>query len=43
MLCIRGIAVDARGEKGRVEGEEFLPIFSLSKRKGVGAGHNLRK
>lgn len=37
MLCIRGIAVDARGEKGWVEGEEFLPIFSsIKKERGGG-------
>lgn len=32
MLCIRGIAIDANGEMGRLEGKEFLFLFPPSKR-----------
>lgn len=32
MLCIRGIAIDANGEVGRVGGNKFLFLFPLSKK-----------
>lgn len=42
-LCIRGIAIDASGEKGRGGGREFLFLFPPSKRMGGEAGNNLQK